>query len=198
MTEARLIVENFVDSMTHLMELLIKETSILNDKDFDGLESIQSRKLHLSRVYEDAQKRLQEQRDSVNCLNEEEREDLRKLYKQFRGVLSENMIVLRGSHDATENVIKIVIDAVKKSFPKSIFHIDCNGGYSLNDLNFFKSIDKYQLAFIEQPLSHDDLLDHSKLAKLITTPICLDESINSVERARQAIEINSCKYINIK
>jgi len=114
MTEARLIVENFVDSMTHLMELLIKETSILNDKDFDGLESIQSRKLHLSRVYEDAQKRLQEQRDSVNCLNEEEREDLRKLYKKFRGVLSENMIVLRGSHDATENVIKIVIDAVKK------------------------------------------------------------------------------------
>ena len=94
MTEARLIVENFVDSMTHLMELLIKETSILNDKDFDGLESIQSRKLHLSRVYEDAQKRLQEQRDSVNCLNEEEREDLRKLYKKFRGVLSENMIVL--------------------------------------------------------------------------------------------------------
>ena len=55
MTEARLIVENFVDSMTHLMELLIKETSILNDKDFDGLESIQSRKLQLSRVYEDAQ-----------------------------------------------------------------------------------------------------------------------------------------------
>ena len=40
MTEARLIVENFVDSMTHLMELLIKETSILNDKDFDGLESV--------------------------------------------------------------------------------------------------------------------------------------------------------------
>ena len=91
-----------------------------------------------------------------------------------------------------------VIDAVKKSFPKAIFHIDCNGGYSLEDLNFFKSIDKYQLAFIEQPLSHDDLLDHSKLAKLISTPICLDESINSVERARQAIEINSCKFINIK
>ena len=114
MTEARLIVENFVDSMTHLMEVLIKETSILNDKNFDELESIQSRKLQLSRVYEDAQKRLQEQKDSVNCLNEEEREDLRKLYQKFRGVLSENMIVLRGCHDATENVIKIVIDAVKK------------------------------------------------------------------------------------
>ena len=91
-----------------------------------------------------------------------------------------------------------VIDAVKSSFPKSIFHIDCNGGYSLEDLNFFKSIDKYQLAFIEQPLPFDDLLDHSKLAKNISTPLCLDESINSVERARHAIEINACKYINIK
>ena len=91
-----------------------------------------------------------------------------------------------------------VINEVNKSFPKTIFHIDCNGGYSLEDLNFFKSIDKYQLAFIEQPLSFDDLLDHSKLAKTISTPLCLDESINSVERARQAIELNACKYINIK
>tara|TARA_Y100000996_G_scaffold172849_1_gene134329 strand:+ start:218 stop:1315 length:1098 start_codon:yes stop_codon:yes gene_type:complete len=91
-----------------------------------------------------------------------------------------------------------VIEAVKKSFPKSIFHIDCNGGYSLDDLDFFKSIDKYQLAFIEQPLSHDDLIDHSKLAKSISTPICLDESINSIEKAKKAIEINACKYINIK
>ena len=91
-----------------------------------------------------------------------------------------------------------VIDAVKKSFPESIFHIDCNGGYTLDDLDFFKSIDKYQLAFIEQPLSYDDLIDHSKLAKSISTPICLDESINSIERAKKAIEINACKYINIK
>ena len=91
-----------------------------------------------------------------------------------------------------------VIDAATKSFPESIFHIDCNGGYSLEDINFFKSIDKYNLAFIEQPLSYDDLIDHSKLAKSISTPICLDESINSVERARQAIEINACKFINIK
>ena len=91
-----------------------------------------------------------------------------------------------------------VINAVTDSFPKSVFHIDCNGGYFLEDLNLFKSIDKYQLAFIEQPLSFDDLLDHSKLTKSISTPLCLDESINSVERARQAIELNACKYINIK
>ena len=77
------------------------------------LELIKNKEMILH-VYEAAQKRLQDQRAAVNCLNEQEREDLRKLYKKFRGVLSENMIVLRGSHDATENVIKIVIDAVKK------------------------------------------------------------------------------------
>ena len=51
---------------------------------------------------------------------------------------------------------------------------------------------------IEQPLMHDDILDHAKLQKMIGTPICLDESICSLQDARQAIEIGACKYINIK
>ena len=91
-----------------------------------------------------------------------------------------------------------VLEAVNSTFPNSIFHVDCNGGYSLDDLDFLKSIDKYGLAFIEQPLASDDLIDHSKLSKIIETPICLDESINGVERTKQAIEIEACKYINIK
>ena len=114
MTEPRLIIENFVDTMTQLMELLTAETNILNNNNYNELEPIQTRKLHLSKAYEDAQRKLQEQQNSLDCLNEDERQDLRDLYKKFRGVLSENMIVLRGSHDATERVIELVIDAVKK------------------------------------------------------------------------------------
>ena len=91
-----------------------------------------------------------------------------------------------------------VLESVCSTFPNSVFHVDCNGGYTLDDLEFFKVIDKHGLAFIEQPLASDDLIDHSKLAKIIDTPICLDESINSVERAKQAIEIEACKFINIK
>ena len=87
---------------------------------------------------------------------------------------------------------------MKSTFPNSLFHVDCNGGYSLGDIDFFKSIDNHGLAFIEQPLSFEDLIDHSKLSKMIQTPICLDESINGVERTRQALEINACQYINIK
>jgi O-succinylbenzoate synthase len=51
---------------------------------------------------------------------------------------------------------------------------------------------------IEQPLAHDDLIDHSKLQAELKTPICLDESITSARRAEQALELGSCRLINIK
>jgi O-succinylbenzoate synthase len=51
---------------------------------------------------------------------------------------------------------------------------------------------------IEQPLGHDDLLDHAALQKQIATPVCLDESITSLDRARQAIAVGACRYMNIK
>ncbi len=51
---------------------------------------------------------------------------------------------------------------------------------------------------IEQPLAHDDLVDHAKLQAAIATPVCLDESITSLDRAQQAIELDSCRYVNIK
>ena len=91
-----------------------------------------------------------------------------------------------------------MLDAVRSVYPDLTIHIDCNSAYTLNDLPMLKSLDKYHLAMIEQPLMHDDLIDHAKLQKQIATPICLDESICSVQNARQAIEIGACKYINIK
>jgi O-succinylbenzoate synthase len=62
----------------------------------------------------------------------------------------------------------------------------------------FKRLDKYNLAMIEQPLAHDDLIDHARLQKQIDTPICLDESINSPQKARKAVEMGSCRWVNIK
>jgi O-succinylbenzoate synthase len=91
-----------------------------------------------------------------------------------------------------------MLKAVTSTFPNMLFHIDCNSGYSLADLDFFRAIDGMGLAFIEQPLHHRDLLDHAELAKLIQTPICLDESIVDPFSAEQAIRIGACGYINIK
>ncbi|HPZ99815.1 MAG TPA: o-succinylbenzoate synthase [Phycisphaerae bacterium] len=91
-----------------------------------------------------------------------------------------------------------MVAAVRKAFPRMTFHIDCNSGYRLSDLDMFRRLDEYGLAMIEQPLMHDDLIDHASLARQIHTPICLDESITSLDRARQAIEIGACKWVNIK
>ena len=91
-----------------------------------------------------------------------------------------------------------MLDAVRSVYPDLTIHIDCNSAYTLNDIEMLKSLDKYNLAMIEQPLMHDDLIDHAKLQKQIATPICLDESICSVQDARQAIEIGACRFINIK
>ena len=91
-----------------------------------------------------------------------------------------------------------VLKAVRATFPDTTFHIDCNSGYTLDDLPFFKAIDGLGLAFIEQPLHYADVLDHAELARQIQTPVCLDESIVSVKVAEQALQVGACTYINIK
>jgi O-succinylbenzoate synthase len=91
-----------------------------------------------------------------------------------------------------------MVEAVRAAFPDQVFHIDCNSTYSLADLPMFEALDGKRLAMIEQPLMHDDLVDHAALQKRIVTPICLDESVTSASKARKAIELGSCGWINIK
>ena len=80
-------------------------------------------------------------------------------------------------------------------FPLSV---DANTDYTLDDLESLKTLDRFALVYMEQPLEHSDILDHSELAKKIRTPICLDESITSSEDARKALAIGACSVINIK
>jgi O-succinylbenzoate synthase len=91
-----------------------------------------------------------------------------------------------------------VVEAVRHQFGDIPLMLDANSAYTLQDLPLFKELDKYHLMMIEQPLAHDDIYDHSKLQREIKTPICLDESIHSAEDARKAIELGSCRIINIK
>jgi O-succinylbenzoate synthase len=91
-----------------------------------------------------------------------------------------------------------IVRAVRSAFPEAVLHVDCNAAYTLKDLQLFEALDELNLAMIEQPLHYDDLLDHATLQRAIRTSICLDESITSVTQARQAIEIGSCRWINVK
>ncbi len=91
-----------------------------------------------------------------------------------------------------------VLRAVRKQHPDFTFHIDCNSGYRLSDLDLFREIDRFGLAMIEQPLQHDDLIDHARLQANIQTPVCLDESITHSRQVEQAITLKSCRYVNVK
>jgi O-succinylbenzoate synthase len=91
-----------------------------------------------------------------------------------------------------------MLNEVRRAFPKGRFHIDGNCGYSIDDMPMFEKLDRLNLVMIEQPLGYGDLLEHAKLQRAIETPICLDESCVSVAATRAAIELGSCKIINIK
>lgn len=87
---------------------------------------------------------------------------------------------------------------VRQTFPRHTLHIDCNSGYSLDDLPFFRAVDRLGLAMIEQPLFHCDLHDHSELQRQLDTPVCLDESVTSLRDFELALKLGSCRYLNIK
>ena len=91
-----------------------------------------------------------------------------------------------------------MLQAVRRQHPDHTFHIDCNSGYRLSDLPLFRAVDEFRLAMIEQPLQHDDVIDHAQLQSQIRTPVCLDESITTVRQVEQAIALRSCRYVNVK
>ncbi len=87
---------------------------------------------------------------------------------------------------------------VRKAFPELRLQVDANSAYRLDTADSLLPLDDLNLLLIEQPLQEDDLWDHAKIQRKMRTPICLDESILSAVHARQALEMGSCRVINIK
>jgi o-succinylbenzoate synthase len=91
-----------------------------------------------------------------------------------------------------------LIAAIRERFPHIQLMADANSAYTLADTDLLKELDRYNLMMIEQPLASDDMIDHAVLQAKLQTPICLDESIHSLEDTRKAIGLGSCKVINVK
>jgi O-succinylbenzoate synthase len=91
-----------------------------------------------------------------------------------------------------------VFEAVRKRWPEILLSCDANSAYRLNDADHIVLFDEFKLLMIEQPLWYDDFYYHSMLQKRIETAICLDESIHNRRDALAAIEMESCRIINVK
>lgn len=90
------------------------------------------------------------------------------------------------------------VAAVRSAHPHVPLSVDANAAYTSDDLEVFRALDAYDLLMIEQPLHHDDLVRHAELQRSIETDLCLDESIRSADDARAALELGSCRIVNIK
>ena len=90
------------------------------------------------------------------------------------------------------------VERIRSRFGPIPLMADANAAYTLADAPHLSRLDPYELMMIEQPLDHEDLFDHAALQRLMRTPICLDESIQTVRHARDAIDLGACRVINVK
>ena len=91
-----------------------------------------------------------------------------------------------------------VVRQVRERFPAIKLMADANSAYTLADTDHLRKLDDFYLMMIEQPLSHDDIIDHAALQAKLETPICLDECIRTAHHAEQAVKLRACGIINIK
>ncbi len=91
-----------------------------------------------------------------------------------------------------------VVREVREHFPSIKLMADANSAYSLADAAHLKCLDDFYLMMIEQPLGHDDIIDHAQLQRELRTPLCLDECIRAAHHVGQAARLKACGIINIK
>lgn len=90
------------------------------------------------------------------------------------------------------------VELIRDRFGDVPLMVDANGAYRLCDADHLLALDQFDLMMIEQPLDYDDIRDHARLQSRLRTPICLDESLDTVRTAADAIEIGACRVINVK
>lgn len=88
--------------------------------------------------------------------------------------------------------------AVRRAYPEAPVMADANNAYTLDNIDTFRALDELQLMMYEQPLAWNDIVDHATLQAAVKTPICLDESIHTVDDTRKALALDACRLINIK
>jgi O-succinylbenzoate synthase len=91
-----------------------------------------------------------------------------------------------------------VVRQVRERFPAIKLMADANSAYSLADAARLRRLDEFRLMMIEQPLGHDDIIDHAQLQSQLQTPLCLDECIRSAHHVEQAVRLRAGGIINIK
>ncbi len=90
------------------------------------------------------------------------------------------------------------VQAVREAYPELKLMADANGAYTLDHKLILEELEPFDLMVLEQPLHHEDLVDHRELAQALRTPIGLDESLPTLGAVRAALELGACMIVNVK
>jgi o-succinylbenzoate synthase len=121
---------------------------------------------------------------------------VKALREQVDGYLAEGYRRIKLKIEPGIDVERVA--AIRRDHPDILLSVDANAAYSLSEIDVFRALEDFDLLMIEQPLHHEDLVNHAKLQSEIRTPLCLDESIRSAADAVAATELGSCGIVNIK
>ena len=91
-----------------------------------------------------------------------------------------------------------VLDAVRGRYPDIPLTVDANAAYGLDATDRLAELERYGLVLIEQPFAEDEVMAHARLQSRIETPVCLDETVTSPARCREALALSACRVVNIK
>ncbi|MSR35464.1 MAG: o-succinylbenzoate synthase [Gemmatimonadetes bacterium] len=122
--------------------------------------------------------------------------DQATLLDKVGGALAEGYLRIKLKIEPGRDLVPL--RAVRERFPDAPLAVDANGAYTLDDLPTLRELDQLGLLMIEQPLAGPGLAEHARLQSELRTPLCLDESIASLDDARRALELGSGRVINLK
>ena len=123
--------------------------------------------------------------------------DIPTLLRVVRGYLGEGYVRIKLKIEPDWDLEPVA--AVRREFGPSVpLQVDANAAYAVTDVEHLAHLDSHDLLLIEQPLPEDDVWGHAVLARALRTPVCLDESITSLEVVRGALDAGACRIINIK
>ena len=90
------------------------------------------------------------------------------------------------------------VAAVRARFPDVSLMVDANAAYTINDAQIFRQLDTYGLMMIEQPLAREAYREAAALQRELRTPLCADESAESIDALDKLIALEAARIINIK
>ena len=122
-------------------------------------------------------------------------DSLEELFEQIEGYLAQGYRRIKLKIKPGWDIE--IVRAVRGRWPELALMVDANSAYTLQHAEHLRAFDEFDLMMIEQPLAYDDFYEHSLLQRQLRTPICLDESIHTPAQARAALDLGSCRIINI-